>query len=258
MNQWRFIDTKKGSPEWNMAVDEALLQCHGEEDLPILRVYGWENSLSFGRFSNLSETLDLRRTEEISLPYVRRMSGGGVLVHGGDLSYSLIVPRQTLMGSGVKENYRYWCRFLIALYEEMGLKARFASEKGEEVVNHDVCLAGKEIYDLVIEEAKMGGNAQRHTRRLFLQHGSIPIRIDTALFEPLFTCESGLNSAASLERLGKFMEYETLAENVRESFARTYGVQLVEDALRSDEEERANELIHRKYGRRSWNIDGQL
>jgi len=86
---WHVIDTGIGSADWNMAVDEALLYTFLEDDTPILRVYGRNKSLSFGRFSKPHENLDMNRLSVQKISYVRRPGGGGILVHGGDISYQL-------------------------------------------------------------------------------------------------------------------------------------------------------------------------
>jgi len=257
LNTWRFIDTKMGSAYWNMAVDEALLNGFKEGDFPILRLYGWENALSVGKFSNISKSVNIKRLEDQKLPLVRRLSGGGVLVHGGDLSYTLILPRKFLRDSGVKESYHHLCGFLIRLYEKLGHNACFAYDVQHGESRSDICLAGNEAYDIVIEGGKMGGNAQRHTRHALFQHGTIPMRLDEALFNPLFTEESGLERAATLERLGTFIEYEPLSQLVREAFCEIFEVNLVSEPLRISEEERAKKLLMNKYTQQRWNYDGK-
>lgn len=254
LKRWRLIDTGIGSAYWNMAVDEALLNGFKEDDLPILRLYGWENALSVGKFSNISKSVDSQKLEYQKIPLVRRLSGGGVLVHGGDLSYTLILPREALKDSGVKESYHYLCGFLLRLYEKLGHNACFAYDVHERETRCDICLAGNEAYDILIEGKKMGGNAQRYTRHVLFQHGTVPMRLDESLFKPLFLGKSGLESAASLERLGTPMKYELLSTLVREAFCETFGAELNYEPLCLSEEERAKDLLVNKYTQERWNF----
>ena len=240
-----------------MAVDEALLSNFREDDRPILRLYGWEPSLSVGRFSNVRKCVDLVKLEREKLSFVRRMTGGGVLVHGGDLSYTLILPRESLGHIGVKESYRYLCGFLIRLYENLGQNAMFASDTKLETGHSDICLAGNEAYDIVIKGRKMGGNAQRYSRNLLFQHGSIPIHLDEACFKPLFLEDSGLERAATLERLGSPVTRERLSELLVESFSETFDADVKVDNLRLSEERSARELLSDKYSQDRWNIDAK-
>lgn len=92
-NTWRLLDSGIKTAQSNMAIDEALLNCFKEGDMPIMRLYGWEHALSVGRYSTLWRSLNRHTVQKENIPCVRRMSGGGILVHGGDLSYSLIMPR---------------------------------------------------------------------------------------------------------------------------------------------------------------------
>lgn len=254
---WRLIETGIGSAGWNMALDEALLNSFQEGDLPILRLYSWEPALSLGRFSGTNKSLNMKRLEEQKLSYVRRMTGGGVLVHGGDLSYALILPRESIRVKGVKMSYRYLCRFLIRLYEKLGFDARFASDLNVEGERSDICLAGNEAYDIMIDGKKMGGNAQRHIRQALFQHGSIPVSVDEARLEPLFLGDSGLKRAATLERLGSLVTYEQLTGLLKEAFGETFDVNLVADSLRSTEEQSARELLVHKYTQKRWNADAE-
>ena len=238
-----------------MAVDEALLRNFKEDDLPILRLYGWEPSLSVGRFSNVCKCVDLALLERENLPYVRRMTGGGVLVHGGDLSYTVIMSRESLEHRGVKESYRYLCGFLIRLYEKLGQNALFACDTQLNIGHSDICLVGNEAYDIVINGNKMGGNAQRYSHNLLFQHGSIPIRLDIVRFEPFFLEDSGLERAATLERLGSLVTREQLSELLIESFCETFDVNVKVGNLRLSEEQYARELLADKYSQERWNID---
>jgi len=257
LKRWRVLDTGYGSAAWNMAVDEALLNNLQEDDLPILRLYVWEPALSLGKFSDVSKSIDMKKIESVDLPVVRRMTGGGVLVHGGDLSYTLLLPRNCLKGKGVKENYRYLCGFLINLYEKLGLKADFACDLEIKELKSDICLAGTEAYDIMIEDKKMGGNAQRYTRQVLFQHGSIPIKVDKPRFKDLFLGASGLEGSTTLEEQGYSLEYEQLVLLVSEAFRENFDTDLIIDTLHPSEEEDARKLLADKYTQQRWNLYAQ-
>lgn len=256
--RWRIIDTRMGSAKWNMAVDEALLSQYKEGELPILRLYGWRRALSVGRFGDPKKDLDLQSVDQKNIALVRRLSGGGILVHGNDLSYSLIFPLSFIKERSVKENYRLLCQFLICFYEKIGLKAKFVCELGIESKSSRVCLAGREPYDLVVEGKKMGGNAQRYTKNVLLQHGSIPMSVDVALFETLFFEQSGLQEAATLQKFGIDFSYRELSSMLIEAFRETFEVDMVSDSLRSTERQCAKELLDSKYTQERWNLYGKF
>lgn len=255
-NMWRLIDSGIKTAQSNMAIDEALLNCFKNGDMPIIRLYGWENSLSFGRFSTVSKSLNTHTVESENISCVRRMSGGGILVHGGDLSYTLIIPRDWLRGVGIKESYRYLCQFLILLYKKLGYQSHFACDLQLDEIRSDICLAGKEAYDIIIDGKKMGGNAQRHTRHTLFQHGSIPMRIYEPFFESIFSGDAGFDKMITLEKLGTTMSYEELSKMLQEAFCETFKVQLVSDVLNESENQHAIQLQEEKYSQKRWNLHG--
>lgn len=268
MKKWRLIDTAVANAPWNMAVDEALLR-HSDSALPILRLYGWETSLSFGRFSKIDKLIDHEQLQKISCS--RRMSGGGVLMHGGDISYTLILPREALCELGVKKSYEYLCQFLIHFYTTLGLDANFAKfgsgalnppfDEAKAVVSSKIqksalCLNSNEAYDIMVANQKLGGNAQRYTQRALLQHGSIPLKWDRDIFEPLFLEEKS-KAVQTLTSLGIQKSTHELKSLLIDSFAKTFECELVEDSLSHKEQLEAQQLHENKYNTKSWNIDGK-
>src|ERR1700748_691447 len=82
-----FDDREERSAAQNMAVDEALL---AEAAAPILRFYRWHRpSISFGYFGRYADVA----VESDRCDLVRRWTRGGIVPHGADLTYSVIVPR---------------------------------------------------------------------------------------------------------------------------------------------------------------------
>jgi lipoate-protein ligase A len=241
-----------------MAIDEALLENYKEGDRPVLRLYGWPQALSLGRFSCAKKSLNLPRLKENNIPFVRRISGGGVLVHGGELSYSLVLPRSFVQHRGVKQNYRYLCSFLIRLYEKLGYKADFCTDLQLEQTHCASCLGGTEAYDIMIEGKKMGGNAQRYTRHALLQHGTLPIKKYETEIEAFFVDDPGLQNAATLEGLDGMLSYEALSFLLCESFCESFGTSLIDEGLSPAEKESAQRLFNEKYSQPSWNIASKI
>ena len=72
-----------------MALDEALLEAAPRLGQPVLRFYSWtEAAASFGYFQKYAEI------ERLTLlrPLVRRPTGGGLVPHDADWTYSLAFP----------------------------------------------------------------------------------------------------------------------------------------------------------------------
>ncbi|MCD6433454.1 MAG: lipoate--protein ligase family protein [Sulfurimonas sp.] len=238
-----------------MAVDEALLSNFKESDLPILRLYRWEPSLSLGRFSNLSQSVNLEILKKRNLSFVRRMTGGGILVHGGDISYSLVLPRESLKDIGVKKSYRYLCGFLIKLYEKLELNAKFAHDLNFTTSKSNICMTANEPYDIIIGGKKIGGNAQRYTKDTLFQHGSVPLSLNHNIFKDVFLEDSGLESLATLDRIGKEITDEQLTYLLTEAFSQSFKANFVRDTLNQLELQSAENLLRDKYSTKRWNLN---
>lgn len=250
--RWRLLESGRASAARNMAMDEALLYGFETHELPVLRIYGWEPSLSFGRFQHPHAHIDLQQAQRQKIPCVRRMTGGGVMAHGGDLSYSLVVPQGRAEKRGVKQNYRRLCGFLLRFYDTLGLDAAFASECGVVPSPSPVCAHGHETYDIVVNGKKVGGNAQRYANGALFQHGSIPISLDSARFDLLLRGKS-LGGTATLESFGVNAAFETLASALKTSFCKTFGVELIPGKMPGHVQALAERLENNKYTREAWN-----
>src|SRR5262245_1861549 len=86
---WYLLDSGAGVPEDNMAVDELLLENVGRLKKPFLRLYGLNvPAVTFGYFQRVSDVKQITSTR----PLIRRPTGGGIVYHGRDWTYSVVVP----------------------------------------------------------------------------------------------------------------------------------------------------------------------
>ena len=174
-NKFRFIISQNLSAKANSTIDSALFKAFKKDSLPVLRLYSWENSITFGVSQNPSDYVTL--LQEYKNNFAKRITGGGVLFHGHDISYSLIIPASYIEDKGVKETYELICSFILAFYASLGLKASFAKDIKEIALSKSqFCQVGFEAYDIIINGQKIGGNAQKRAKNVIFQHGSIPLR----------------------------------------------------------------------------------
>jgi lipoate-protein ligase A len=92
----RVLETGYNPGAWNMALDEVLLlKCNSSitanYDIPILRLYGWQPpAVSIGYFQSMDEEVNLEKCKQMGIDVVRRMTGGGAVLHESELTYSFI------------------------------------------------------------------------------------------------------------------------------------------------------------------------
>jgi lipoate-protein ligase A len=164
-----------------MSIDEALLVC---SDRPVLRLYHWERpSISLGY--RQSPPAWLERCAELGIPVVRRASGGGAVIHAGDLTYAVVAPLGTPGIPGNLHGSYEWIRDrLVAGLREAGLDARRSAHR-EGSDRLEICFAGATGFEVEIDGRKLVGSAQRRAPWGFLQHGSIRLSDDGALYRQI-------------------------------------------------------------------------
>lgn len=174
-------DINSHSAAMNMAVDEALLE---SVTVPTIRFYRWDHpALSFGYFGRYADVAEHERE------LVRRWTGGGIVFHGEDLTYTIVIPASD----------RAFCESSMSIYEKVHRALREAlmarGERAELFVvaavydrrkpsspemttvtdrrYSDNCFANPVRADVLLKGRKIAGAAQRRTRQGLLHQGSI-------------------------------------------------------------------------------------
>ncbi|MDK9719456.1 MAG: lipoate--protein ligase family protein [Trichlorobacter sp.] len=262
---WRLIDTGPCFGRENMAIDEALFRCFDPAtSRPVLRLYGWQPpALSLGRFQKASDDLDLTRCRADNLTVVRRITGGGAIWHADELTYSLVCsPSQIPPAASVKESFRVLTSFLLGFYRALGLQADYAvdlapagSKLGQRT---PLRFAGQESYDIMLHGRKIGGNAQRRSREIIFQHGSIPLqnRVGQGL-QYLKIRPPGIEQATTcLVDEGITATVEQLKQTLVQQFAGQLVAVLQPGGLTEQEQHVSDKLLHKKYSADCWNLEG--
>jgi lipoate-protein ligase A len=194
-----FDDLEPRSAALNMAVDEALLE---RVAAPILRFYRWRRpSVSFGYFGRYAEVASESSNREI----VRRWTGGGIVPHGEDLTYSIIVPAShAWFARSSLEIYAELHEVIRTALEANGVAAMLANS-AQAKVSED-CFANAVRADVMSNGQKIAGAAHRRTRAGLLHQGSIqrpdlPGRFRDDLAQIL--CERFEPEAVSHDRLAR-------------------------------------------------------
>lgn len=164
---------KRPGPE-AMAVDEWLLET---AETPVLRVYGWQGAwATVGYFGNLAQA-------QVALPgvdWVRRWTGGGVVDHRADWTYTVVAPSGLPLADwrGAESYRQIHCALVEALRPERD-GVRMSS--GNEQTGAALCFENPVSHDLLGDDGrKLAGAGQRRTRRGLLHQGSVAAACDEA------------------------------------------------------------------------------
>jgi len=169
----RWLPTAAADGPTNMAADELLLEL-AETGNGSLRFYTWEPpTLSLGYF----QTADLRLSDARlrDVPFVRRQTGGGAILHHHELTYAIALPA----GPPWHSKESWLCRFhhaVFAALEGLGVHSQLLGCSEEQGNDDLLCFHHHTAGDIVVRSDKVVGSAQRRRRGALLQHGSILLR----------------------------------------------------------------------------------
>ncbi len=201
----------------NMAIDESLLR-HARS--PVLRIYAWaESCVSLGYFQKHSVVPP-------STPFVRRYTGGGLVEHGRDLTYTVVLPvDHPLTAAGTLPSYRTIHAAVASALLDAGIACRLATTSPKQ--DHPACFL-KPVPADVLDPAgkKLAGAAQRRTRQGCLHQGTV------LLPGPI---------------------PESLVEILPQKLSPALGVGWNPSKRTDPEEELAQQLLRDRYSSRAWN-----
>jgi lipoyl(octanoyl) transferase len=171
-----FPDATPRSGPAQMALDEALLEASPG---PVLRTYTWTGPwISFGYSQSLAEIVEAFPAQNL----VRRWTGGGIVPHRPDWTFSLVLPRDLpLARLRPSESYCAVHKAVATALQQIEVSTALALDQPPGKT--EACFAGPPAQHDVLssEGAKLCGGAQRRTRQGFLHQGSlqhVPVPID--------------------------------------------------------------------------------
>ena len=175
----------------NMAIDELLL---GNVTEPLLRVYKWARpTVSFGYFEKCEHVRGLYP----QWGHVRRWTGGGIVEHGADFTYSLIVPaKHPFLEWKTADSYEKIHVRVVQALRSCGFEPEVAPEEAPKI--SQACFENPTRHDVLIGGKKVAGAAQRRCRHGLLHQGSIQVEALGAAFLKALVAELA-NSAGAYE-----------------------------------------------------------
>lgn len=269
--RWRVIDTGAHTGPENMAIDEAIMRAHGRGEVPpTLRFYGWEPAaVSIGYFQSMAGEVDLEAVRRGGYGYVRRSTGGRMIFHHMELTYSVTI-REELLPGGVVETYKEISRGLLEGLRLLGAAPELSG--GEEDPRRQnpggfntACFDTPSAYELTVNGKKIAGSAQTRKDGVILQHGSILLQNDVDLLFSVLRVPEGAaerlkerfraKATSTFDALGRKVGYEEAAQAFTGGFTRGLDLALTAaDRLTPAEQAEADALLLTKYGSDEWNL----
>jgi lipoate-protein ligase A len=243
MTDCRLLIEPPAAGAWNMAVDEVLWEWSSSTDRCCLRLYRWaEPTLSLGYFQAYDDRQ--QHAASRSCAVVRRISGGGAIVHDAELTYSLAVPARYPTAAGRQRLYDAVHGAIVELLAGFGVEASIqpAVDSPRQTAQPFLCFQRRAPGDVLVDPIKVAGSAQRRNQLAVLQHGSLLLGRSQAAPELL-----GLEEIAG-ERLAP----ERVTAAWLPLLSERLGLRWVEETLSLGERHRASQLVAEKHAAQRW------
>ena len=240
------VDLRPCRPANGLALDEALLDSLRNEGEEAVRLWVNERSIIVGRSQPVSTEVDVEAAERYDFPILRRVSGGGTVVHyPGNLNVSAVVSERPNWASVADAFARFGGALATGL---TGLgRAFYALDNG-----------------VFANERKVGGAAQARRGRAILVHSTVmvqpcEVRFDMLLramrpgYEPTVPASRPQPVTSVSEVLGRRVDVCTVADAVLDGLRGELQWALSEAAPTDAETSSSIALAAGKYGRHEWN-----
>ncbi|MCS7063841.1 MAG: hypothetical protein NZM04_07355 [Methylacidiphilales bacterium] len=227
---FRLIIEEERPKGWNMAADQALLECSPH---PVLRVYSWSPD-SQGRRPISIGYQDPWQIVPHHRSYVRRLTGGGLVDHENDFTYSVIIPQRHLesLQISVAESYRSFHQILSDALAEIKIHTILNTSHPTSTSAIPLpCFISPVPHDLLHPSTrqKIAGAAQRRNRFGLLHQGSV----------------QGLNWSLDLKK--------TFALTLIHHFCKKWDAHFIQETITSEELSHTEKLCRERYDTVAWN-----
>ncbi|MBN2036509.1 MAG: hypothetical protein JW768_07175 [Chitinispirillaceae bacterium] len=164
-----------------MAADIFLLERAAARGQVSLRFYWWEPpAVSLGSMQDPAAILDFTAMERAGVTWIKRPTGGRAVLHWNDLTYSIAFPADTpWFGRTIRESYAVISRCLMTGLAHAGINSTIHDSHAEYAAtkrNYSLpCFIAPNRSEIMANNKKLVGSAQKRTGNAVLQHGSLPI-----------------------------------------------------------------------------------
>jgi len=235
----------------NMSIDCALWATVSEgRSIPVLRFYSWDKPVTtIGKFQKPEHCVNVDICHDDGISVIRRITGGGAVFHGRELTYSISVGTGTsqeleTLGRGMK--------FLIGAVRDalrdMGFNAEIDSAN-----------------DILVDGHKISGSAQFRAGGFVLHHGTVMLDdVSKRIERYLKRDHKGLGkkidcmyNLAGIDNAGKIKKIESeLRHGIRQRISGLLKIEFHESELTRDEIARSQYISSQIFDNEEWNQKG--
>jgi lipoate-protein ligase A len=244
---------------FNMAVDEYLFQRLAKVPWTAVRFYRWDRpTVSLGYSQHIDEILDLEYCRQNGIDFVRRISGGKLVLHWREITYSIVSSDTAAFSPTLGESYKRISAALILGLEKMGLRARLAGPPPSSYSRGNMpCFAYPARDEIEIDGRKIVGSAQKRVGERFLQHGSIPLQGDEGLLDRVSLSResgSGARMISISDALGQAVDSKWVVKHLTDGLAEYFNIGFSPIAFGPADEEAIRRIQEKRYANMAWTM----
>lgn len=257
---WKLIvDTIPLKGSLNMAVDEYLLHTLGEDSQTYLRFYQWERpTVSLGYSQSIKKVVDLDYCLENGINIIRRMTGGKLVLHDKEITYSVCSSDEKIFPPSLAGSYKLISQALILGLEKLGIDSYLAADAPSSYVQANLpCFSYPARNEIEIDGKKIIGSAQKRLGSRFIQHGSIPVEDNGDLLESVIILKGGeskIRMTSLSEALGRRVNFGWAVKYLAEGFSEYFGINLKPKFFDAREREKILKIQKHRYENKDWNF----
>lgn len=262
--KFRFIRDSARTGAMNMAVDDLLFRQReeGKETSAVLRIYRWSPpALSLGFHQRYDIACDEEFLRQRNIDIVRRPTGGKAVLHYEELTYSVTASLEEgyFKDDALDRSYAKIALGLKRSLELLGLNPELEKrERKLNVSSPSPCFLVPTQKEILVGGKKVIGSAQKRGLSAFLQHGSIPIRLDYELLAKATRnkAEDIADYREHFTSLGEFhpsLTEDQLEEALKNGFEEAFSGQWTESPLSPEELAEAGKIMKDRYATDLWN-----
>jgi lipoate-protein ligase A len=181
-----FYLTPNGDAYSNMAMDEWLfskVRHRADNCRAFLRLYSWDSkAITLGYNQDLEKVVNKAELEP-EIPIIRRITGGRAICHDpSEITFSVIVDMGIFSGERASGRavYRLISESLVGALRRLQIKAAWVRSSGKRsckngsIMGHkDACFTSVSRYEIVSDQEKIVGGAQRQVGPFIVHQGSM-------------------------------------------------------------------------------------
>jgi lipoate-protein ligase A len=258
MKEWKLIVEKKPlDGSMNMAIDDFLFRSLSSEPQTYLRFYRWERpTVSLGYSQDIRKVVDVEYCQNKGIEVVRRMTGGKLVLHHKEVTYSLCSSDKETFTSTLADSYRLISLGLMRGLEKMGLKSCLADSPPNSYARGNLpCFSYPARDEIEVKGKKMVGSAQKRAGSKFIQHGSIPLEEDEGFLVPVsfLKKEDSKGRMISLSQaLGKKVGFDWAVERLISGISEFFKINFRPKVFDAEEKKDILKIQEERYANKNW------